>query len=206
MRGNTCQLIDVTVVRPTTLTLLQRGSATNGAHLRPLVAARHAERRKHQTYDAECARHQWRLVPFALESLGAKGTEATQLLQRMAAHSLDLSPQAFLLHATRRLSITLQSGNAGIAVQGTTDLLLQQFGGGAGHHEVDLPLTSSTLSPGRGPGRNHRRRAAVAEAAAAAVTRTAPAEQFSSVVHADYHSARTGAVPRRVTVGSGAAA
>ncbi|MDR3736561.1 MAG: hypothetical protein P4L10_13640, partial [Acidobacteriaceae bacterium] len=51
IRDNTRQLIDVTVVRPTTLTQL-RGPATTGAHLRPLAAASQAEKRKHDTYDA----------------------------------------------------------------------------------------------------------------------------------------------------------
>ena len=34
-------------------------------------------------YDAECLKHGWKLVPFVMESLGAKGTEARQLLQRV---------------------------------------------------------------------------------------------------------------------------
>jgi hypothetical protein len=71
VRGNSRQLIDVTVVRPTTLTLL-RGPARTGAHLQPLVAAAAAEKRKHDSYDAECTKHGWKLVPFALESLGAR--------------------------------------------------------------------------------------------------------------------------------------
>ena len=51
VRGNSRQLIDVTVVRPTTLTLL-RGPALTGTHLQPLVAAAAAEKRKHDSYDA----------------------------------------------------------------------------------------------------------------------------------------------------------
>ena len=50
------QLIDVTVARPTTLTLL-RGPASTGSHLQPLAAAAQAEKRKHDTYDAECSKH-----------------------------------------------------------------------------------------------------------------------------------------------------
>ena len=82
-------------------------SASSGAHLQPLVAASQAERRKHASYDAECAKHGWKLVPFVFESLGAKGGEARQLLQRMAAHSVDKSPQAFLAHADcdRRMQV-----------------------------------------------------------------------------------------------------
>ena len=109
VRHNVRQLIDVTVVRPTTLTLL-RGPASSGAHLQPLVAATPAEKRKHAAYDSECAKHGWKLIPFAMESLGAKGKEATQLLQRMSAHCRDKSPAAFLLHADRMLSLALQVG------------------------------------------------------------------------------------------------
>ena len=50
-----------------------------------------------------------------------------KLLLRMASHSLDLSPAAFLEHADRRLSAALQIGNAHVAVQGTTDLLLHSY-------------------------------------------------------------------------------
>ena len=52
VRNQTRQLIDVTVVRPTTLTML-RGPASTGAHLQPLVAVAAAEQRKHAAYDAE---------------------------------------------------------------------------------------------------------------------------------------------------------
>lgn len=90
VRGSTRELIDVTVARPTTLTLLH-GSASGGAHMQPLVATAQAEKRKHAQYDAECARHGWKMVSFAMESLGAKGAEAAQLLLRMASHSLDKS-------------------------------------------------------------------------------------------------------------------
>ncbi|MDR3571765.1 MAG: hypothetical protein P4L81_06265, partial [Candidatus Pacebacteria bacterium] len=67
------------------------------------------------------------LVPFALESLGAKGTEATQLLQRLSAHSVDRSLAAFLAHADRMLSSALQVGNAHVASQGVADMLLQSY-------------------------------------------------------------------------------
>jgi hypothetical protein len=170
VRGSTRQLIDVTVARPTTLTLL-RGPASTGSHLQPLAAAAQAEKRKHDTYDAECSKHGWKLVPFTLESLGAKGAEATQLLQRMSAHSLDKSPAAFLEHADRMLSAALQTGNAHVATHGAADLLLHSY-----------RVVSGGAS--RGPGRNQLRRTA-REAAAAAC-------DFGSIVHADYRSARIG--------------
>ena len=117
VRHNSRLLVDVTVARPTTLTLL-RGSANSGAHLRPLVAAAEAEKHKHVTYDNECAKHGWKMVPFAMESLGAKGKEATRLLQQMSAHCRDKSPAAFLAHADRMLSAALQVGNADVSAQG----------------------------------------------------------------------------------------
>jgi len=67
------------------------------------------------------------MVPFAMESLGATGAEAAKLLLRMASHSLDKSPAAFLEHANRRLSAALQIGNAHVAVQGATDMLLHSY-------------------------------------------------------------------------------
>jgi hypothetical protein len=182
VRGSTRLLIDVTVPRPTTLTLLNRGSTNSGAHLIPLVAATLAEKHKHTTYDAECSKHGWKMVPFALESLGAKGTEATQLLKRMSAHSTDLSPAAFLLHADRMLSSALQVGNAHVATQGASDLLLHAY-------RVSCGLTGAAGSSNTHttPGRYQQRRAEQ-EAAVAAST----ADGLGSIVHADYCCARAG--------------
>jgi hypothetical protein len=174
VRHNVRLLVDVTVARPTTLTLL-RGSANNGAHLRPLVAAAQAEKRKHTDYDDECAKHGWKMVPFALESLGAKGKEATRLLQQMSAHSRDKSPAAFLAHADRMLSSALQVGNADVSAQGVADLLLHGY-----RHHFD-----ST----RGPGVNQLRRTT-------SQLREKAAEGFGTIVHADYRSARIGGAQR----------
>ena len=176
IRNNTRELIDLTVVRPTTLTQL-RGSATGGAHMQPLVAATRAEKAKHQMYDAECVRHGWKLVPFALESLGARGKEASQLLQRLSAHSRDKSPAAFLAHADRVLSVALQSGNAGVAAQGTAELRLLAYRRGC----PDGP--PSSLSS-RGPGWNHLRRAAA--------DLSQGTGGLSAIMHSAYHSARCG--------------
>ena len=46
---------------------------------------------------AECTKHGWKLVPFAVERLGAtnQGTEAARLLQHSAAHSTVQPPVAF---------------------------------------------------------------------------------------------------------------
>ncbi|MDR3446587.1 reverse transcriptase domain-containing protein [Dyella sp.] len=175
IRDNTRTLVDVTITRPTTMTQLTRGAATTGAHARPLVAAAQAEQQKHQKYDAECARHQWKLVPFVLETYGAKGTEARQLLERMSAHCTDRSPSEFLAHADRLLSIALQTGNALVASQGAAGLLLREY-----------HTATAALSSRRGPGVYQRRRVAVASRANHGHGRC------SDILHAHYRSARIG--------------
>ena len=62
--------------------------------------------------------HGWRLVPFVLESYGGLGSEANKSLLDMAEH--DESPLEFILHARNLLSVALQSGNADVAIHGTT--------------------------------------------------------------------------------------
>jgi hypothetical protein len=170
VHNNTCQLIDFTVARPTQMTLL-RGNVTDAGKTftQPLIAAAAAEKRKHGTYDAECAVHGWKLVPFVMESTGALGTEALQLLERMSAHCTDRSPSDFLLHAHRMLSVALQSGNAHVASQGAAGILLCKYSAG---------------SDGRGPGVHQRGR--LARAAADWTT------DVRSIVHAGYRCARVG--------------
>jgi hypothetical protein len=185
VRHGTRQLIDVTVVRPTTLTLLQRGAAATGSHMKPLVAADDAERLKLAKYTAECQRAGWTMVPFALESYGAKGKSATRLLQRMAAHSLDRSPEAFLAHADRVLSVALQVGNAGIAGQGTAELHLQTYRRG---RLTDEMATGGTRSATRSA---HKQTRNAAHASAPAIR--GGQLELGAVLHGDYHSARVGA-------------
>ena len=187
VRGSTRELIDVIVARPNTLTLMH-GSASGGAHMQPLVATAQAEKRKHAHYDAECARHGWKMVPFAMESLGAKGAEAAKLLLRMASHSLDLSPAAFLEHADRRLSAALQIGNAHVAVQGTTDLLLHSYRSSlfrsfsaSGAHVGDRRSIGARSS-------RQQLRSASARRSEAGLSYT----DFGAIVHGDYCSARVG--------------
>jgi hypothetical protein len=172
---NTCQLIDFTVARPTQMTLL-RGSATGTdmTFTHPLVAAAAAEKRKHVTYDAECAAHGWKLVPFVMESTGALGTEASQLLERMSAHCTDRSPADFLLHAHRMLSVALQSGNAHVASHGAASLLLHEYTTGLGYLD------------GRGPGVHRQGRLA----RAAAESDEQP--HWRTTIHGGYRCARVG--------------
>jgi len=53
-----------------------------------------------------------------LETYGGIGHEADQLLRLLSVHSKELSAPAFLLHARKRLSVTLQSSNANVAQLG----------------------------------------------------------------------------------------
>ena len=70
VRHHTRLLVDVSVTRPTAKTELRlcRGAA--------LAFAGAMEKRNHRSYDAACERDGSTLVPFALESYGAKGAPA----------------------------------------------------------------------------------------------------------------------------------
>ena len=181
IRDNTRQLIDVTVARPTSMThLSQSETSINGAHLHPLIAATEAEKYKHRKYDQECSTHGWKLVPFALESLGGKGKEATQLLQRMSAHCVDRTPNEFLTHANRLLSVTLQRGNAFVSSHGAADLLRREY------HQSNLN------SPGRHgrSGVNHQKRMQV-RATKNSSSFTSHAD-IRGVIHGNFRSSRIG--------------
>jgi len=186
VRNGTRQLIDVTVVRPTSLTWLQHGAtsagAASGSHMQPLVAASAAEAKKLRTYSAECAHHGWTMVPFALESYGAKGKQAERLLQRMSAHSLDKSPEAFLAHAERVLSVALQVGNAGVAGQGSAELHLQAYRRSTRTDEHAPSAASSDKG-----GRKQRR-----TGAAAAIMLRRGELDVGALLHSEYRSARVG--------------
>jgi hypothetical protein len=54
--NNTCELVDVTVVRPTCLTELHN-STISGSHVVPLAVAAQADAARHPLYHAECAKH-----------------------------------------------------------------------------------------------------------------------------------------------------
>ena len=115
-------LIDVTVTRPTNIT----SSSNAQVNCKRLVAARAAEAGKHSLYDAECAQHGWRLVPFAVETYGALGAEAEALLSLMSLDSesshCSMTKSQFMLHAHALISVALQSGNAEVSSVGMTNL------------------------------------------------------------------------------------
>ena len=193
LRDNVRLLIDVTVVRPTAPTQLRAASAT-GPHLQPLAAAAAAELQKHRKYDSQCAAHGWTLVPFVLETYGAHGTQARQLLQRMAPHAVDHSPEAFLAHATAVLSVALQAGNAHVAAQATAQLYLQQ------HRRGVAGLTSGV---GSGPSAMQRKRAN----AALKESHSSSPLSFGDIAHAGLHSSRVvSAARRQLTMAAPAAA
>ena len=212
LRNGRRLLLDVTVVRPTSLKWLKHGATraheTSGAHMQPLVAAADAEAHKLHTYSAACQRAGWTMVPFALESYGGKGKQAARLLQQMAAHALDKSPEAFLLHAERVLSVALQVGNAGVASQGTAELHLQTAR--RSRRTDELASTMSGSAAGRSPRKQqqpqqqqqHQRRAAMTPAQLELAAARAPLPllcmrgngplDLSSLLHGEYHSARIG--------------
>jgi len=109
VRHNTRLLVDVTVTRPTAKTELRL------RHGAALASAGAAEKRKYKTYDAACERDGLTMVPFAMETYGARGKPAQKLLLKLADASEELSAAAFLLHASAALSVALQCGNANIA-------------------------------------------------------------------------------------------
>ena len=125
----------------------------------------------------------------------------------MASHSLDKSPAAFLEHADRRLSACLQIGNAHVAVRGTTDLLLHSYRSSLSHP------SSSSSSAGAGARIGGRRSIGVHDhsqqqlrSASARHSEAAPPCNFTSIIHADYHSARVGVRGRCGSVAAAAVA
>jgi hypothetical protein len=112
--------VDVTVVRPTRASTLH--AQARSVSTLPLTATRAPASWKHSKYDEIARVNGYRMVPFVVESYGGIGAEANTLLHTLASHSKELSPQAFLLHAHKRLSVALQSSNANVA-----QLAMQQF-------------------------------------------------------------------------------
>ena len=85
------------------------------------------------------------MIPFAVESHGAIGESARQLLSKLASRADDTSGHAFLQQAYAHLSVALHAANAAIALGGLQRLRVSQLSG-------DLPM-----SPGLGgyPSRRH---------------------------------------------------
>jgi hypothetical protein len=68
------------------------------------------------------------------------GAEATALLQQLSVYAHDYSPAEFLLHARRRLSVTLQSSNADVAQLAMQRFHLIQHASNRGSYQHSLQL------------------------------------------------------------------
>ncbi len=67
------------------------------------------------------------MMAFAMETYGGIGEEGRLVLKMLAAHSTEMSPEQFFQHALHRLSITLQTANANVALQSMQRLQLTQY-------------------------------------------------------------------------------
>ena len=162
IRGDERLLIDVTIVRPTARTHLRnpRLKVTECG----LACAAAAERAKHAKYDALCKQRRWKMIPFAMESHGAVGESACQLLFKLASKVSDISAQAFLQQTYARLSVALQSANAAIMVGGLQRLRMDQLSSndlpmspGLGHRTFPSRRRSVRCRPGATVGKGYRR-------------------------------------------------
>ena len=114
--------VDVTIPRPTKDSSVKAGAA----RFTPLKAAAQAEYTKHAKYRDIAQANGYDMFAFALESYGGMGPDGSRLLRKLASFSRSFSPRQFLLHAYRRLSVTLQSSNANISLLAMQQLHLQQ--------------------------------------------------------------------------------
>ena len=87
--------------------------------------ARMREIIKLKKYASICAVNQYDNTPFVMESYGGMGPHATALLQRFSRTNSEYAPNEFLLHARRRLSVTLQSGNANLTLLAMHELTMR---------------------------------------------------------------------------------
>ena len=95
-----------------------------------------------------------------------------------------MSPAGFLMHVDRVLSVALQTGNAGVAMQGTAELHVQAYRRG-------FDPTGYSQHHGRsGPGKHHQ--AHYVQHSAISSGLSGYPLDLSSIVHADVHSARVG--------------
>jgi hypothetical protein len=80
----------------------------------PLEATRLASRQKHRKYDDQAQAVDAKVVPFAVETFGAWGKEATAFARLLQTRATDrgINPLEFYYHFCSELSITLQIGNA----------------------------------------------------------------------------------------------
>jgi hypothetical protein len=104
-------LVDVSVVHPVSATSLRSGSSQRRG---TAVAAR--ERQKGSKYNTFAARENSQFTGFCLESYGAFGQQAVNLLKLLATEGANngivIRKSEFVSHARSAISIALQRGNA----------------------------------------------------------------------------------------------
>lgn len=110
--------VDVTVAHP---------CARSRKYPRPLAAASDAENKKFRDYGALALQHNATFLPFALESYGAFGTRAREVmkvLRKAAGNAVFLTADfrgGFGSYATQKIALALQKGNAAIARRGAVE-------------------------------------------------------------------------------------
>jgi hypothetical protein len=148
--------IDVAITRPTSDSMVKQAGVKGKGTIThtPLISTRDVAARKHAKYDEIARVNEYRMVPFAMETYGGIAPEAEALLRTMAAHSTEYSPSDFLLHAHKRLSVTLQSSNADVAQHAMQQFHLRQHAANTRtydiHQALHLERASRYAQPAQG--------------------------------------------------------
>jgi len=104
-------------------------------YVRPLAAASDAENKKNRDYGAMALQHSATFIPFALESYGAFGTRAQEVMKilgKAAGNSVLLTadvPGGFAAYAVQRVAVALQRGNAAVGRRGAVESRVAALGG-----------------------------------------------------------------------------
>jgi hypothetical protein len=117
--------VDVQVCQPHTQTALLHASVA--AQNVPLRATLSKEQIKTSKFSEIATLNKYTLFPFIMESLGGLGVRGQQLIKTLAKHAVDYTPQQLLQHIRRRLSVTLQIGNANALLQAMQQLHITQY-------------------------------------------------------------------------------
>jgi len=109
---------DVTVIHPSAKTY-------QSAAARPLGAAEVRERKKNNDYEEKSRKEGLAFQPFVMETYGAFGKEASDILSELATEAtqngvLQIGGMKFSLFAVRALAACLQWGNAMVMLKGCT--------------------------------------------------------------------------------------
>lgn len=107
----------------------------------PGASAERQAKIKRSKYAAICSLNGYENMPFVLETHGALCRSGQALLKRLAGHSADLSPEAFMRHAHGRLSVALQNGNAFVQLDAVQSFLQQELRGGVRQQRLAVNQT-----------------------------------------------------------------